>query len=125
MAKYYIWFVVVVAGLAGLIRVLMPRRFAELQLERFRATNALARARIRSLLFLISGVAFGAIYFLPWFHQSWIIFGIGTVFSLLSAAECFFQAQFPTLDSLIFQSRLLGILYLGLAAGSYALRTRI
>jgi len=125
LGKYYIWFVVVVAGMAGLVRLLMPLRFAELQLERFRAKNALQRARIRSLLFLISGLAFGAIYFLPWFHQSWIIFGIGTVFSLLSAAECFFQAQFPTLESLVFQSRLLGILYLGLAAGSFVLRTRV
>jgi len=111
--------------MAGLVRLLMPLRFAELQMERFRAKNALQRARLRSLLFLISGLAFGGIYFLPWFHQTWIIFGIGTVFSLLSAAECFFQAQFPTLESLVFQSRLLGILYLGLAAGSFVLRTRV
>ena len=119
MARYYIWFVVVVAGLAGLIRVLLPRRFAELQMERFRAANALSRARVRALLFVVVGVVFGALYFLPWGHQSWII--IGTIFSLLSAAETFFQAQFPTLESLVFQSRLLGILYLGLAAASYVI----
>ena len=122
MGKYYIWFVVVVAGLAGLIRVLLPRRFAELQLERFRATNALSRARMRSLLFLAVGLVFGAIYFIPWGHQSWVI--IGTVFSILSAVECYFQARYPTLESLVFQSRLLGILYLGLAAGSYVLLAR-
>ena len=119
MARYYIWFVVVVAGLAGLVRVLLPRRFAELQMERFRAANALNRARLRALLFVIVGVIFGALYFLPWGHQSWIL--IGTIFSLLSAAETFFQAQFPTLESLVFQSRLLGILYLGLAAASYVI----
>lgn len=122
MAKYYIWFVVVVAGLAGVIRILLPRRFAELQVERFRATNALSRARWRSLLFVVMGVVFGSLYFLPWGHQSWIV--IGTIFSLLGAAETFFQAQFPTLDALIFQSRLLGILYLGLAAASYVILAR-
>ncbi len=122
MAKYYIWFVVVVAGLAGVIRILLPRRFAELQVERFRATNALSRARWRSLLFVIMGLVFGSLYFLPWGHQSWIV--IGTIFSLLGAAETFFQAQFPTLDALIFQSRLMGILYLGLAAASYVILAR-
>jgi hypothetical protein len=122
LAKYYIWFVVVVAGLAGVIRILLPRRFAELQVERFRATNALSRARWRSLLFVVMGVVFGSLYFLPWGHQSWIV--IGTIFSLLGAAETFFQAQFPTLDALIFQSRLLGILYLGLAAASYVILAR-
>ena len=119
MARYYIWFVVVVAGLAGIVRVLLPRRFAELQMERFRAPNALGRARLRALLFVIVGVIFGTLYFLPWGHQSWII--IGTLFSLLSAAETYFQAQFPTLEALVFQSRLLGILYLGLAAASYVI----
>ena len=123
MGKYYIWFVVVVAGLAGLIRLLLPRRFAELQLERFKAENAISKAKMRSLLFLAVGVVFGGIYFLPWGHQSWIV--IGTVFSVLSAAEAYFQAQFPTLEALVFQSRLLGILYLGLAAGSYVMLKKV
>ena len=123
MGKYYIWFVVVVAGLAGLIRLLLPRRFAELQLERFKGANAISKAKMRSLLFLAVGVVFGGIYFLPWGHQSWIV--IGTVFSVLSAAEAYFQAQFPTLEALVFQSRLLGILYLGLAAGSYVMLRRV
>jgi hypothetical protein len=123
LGKYYIWFVVVVAGLAGLIRLLLPRRFAELQLERFKATNAISKAKMRSLLFLAVGVVFGGIYFLPWGHQSWIV--IGTVFSVLSAAEAYFQAQYPTLEALVFQSRLLGILYLGLAAGSYLMLKRV
>ena len=123
MAKYYIWFVVIVAGLAGVIRLLLPRRFAELQMERFKAANAIAKAKMRSLLFVVVGVVFGALYFVPWGHQSWIV--IGTVFSLLSAAEAYFQARFPTLESLVFQSRLLGILYLGLAAGSYVILKRV
>ena len=123
MGRYYIWFVVVVAGLAGLIRLLLPRRFAELQLERFKAANAISKAKMRSLLFLAVGVVFGGIYFLPWGHQSWIV--IGTVFSVLSAAEAYFQAQYPTLEALVFQSRLLGILYLGLAAGAYVMLKRV
>ena len=123
MGKYYIWFVVIVAGLAGVIRLLLPRRFAELQLERFKAANDISMAKMRSLLFLAVGVVFGGIYFLPWGHQSWII--IGTVFSVLSAAEAYFQAQYPTLEALVFQSRLLGILYLGLAAGSYVMLKRV
>lgn len=123
MGKYYIWFVVVVAGLAGLIRLLLPRRFAELQLERFKGANAISKAKMRSLLFLAVGVVFGGIYFLPWGHQSWIV--IGTVFSVLSAAEAYFQAQYPTLEALVFQSRLLGILYLGLAAGSYVMLKKV
>ena len=123
MGKYYIWFVVIVAGLAGVIRLLLPRRFAELQLERFKAANAIAKAKMRSLLFLAVGVVFGGIYFLPWGHQTWII--IGTIFSILSAAEAYFQARFPTLEALVFQSRLLGILYLGLAAGSYVMLKRV
>ncbi len=123
MGRYYIWFVVVVAGLAGLIRLLLPRRFAELQLERFKAVNAIAKAKMRSLLFLVVGLVFGGIYFLPWGHQSWIV--IGTVFSIVSAAEAYFQAQFPTLEALVFQSRLLGILYLGLAAGSYVMLKKL
>jgi len=123
LAKAYIWFVVIVAGLAGTIRVLLPRRFAELQMERFRAANAIAKARRRSVLFLGVGLLFGALYFFPWGHQSWII--LGTIFSVLSAAEIYFQAKFPTLESLVFQSRLLGILYLGLAAASYVLLARV
>ena len=97
------WFVVVLAGLAGVIRILLPRRFAELQVERFRAAKALSRARWRSLIFVVMGLIFGLLYFLPWGHQSWIV--IGTIFSLLGAAETFFQAQFPTLDALIFQKK--------------------
>jgi len=123
LAKAYIWFVVIVAGLAGTIRVLLPRRFAELQMERFRAANAIAKARRRSVLFLGVGLLFGALYFIPWGHQSWIL--LGTIFSVLSAAEIYFQAKFPTLESLVFQSRLLGILYLGLAAASYVLLARV
>ena len=122
MGRFYIWFVIVVAGLAGAIRLLLPRRFAELQVERLRH-RTVARERIKSLVFALVGVVFGFIYFAPWGRQSWV--AIGVVFSFLSAAECFLQAQFRSLDALIFQSRLLGILYLGLAAASYVLLTRV
>jgi hypothetical protein len=122
LGRYYIWFVVIVAGLAGAIRLLLPRRFAELQLEWLRK-SAPAKTRMRALLFLVVGLAFGALYFIPWGRQAWVV--IGTIFSLLSAAEVFFQAQYPNLEALVFQSRLLGILYLGLAAGSYLMLSRV
>lgn len=121
MGRFYIWFVIFVAGLAGAIRLLLPRRFAELQVERLRH-RTVSRERLKSLLFAVVGLVFGAMYFTPWGHQSWVL--IGVVFSFLSAAESFFQAQFRSLDALIFQSRLLGILYLGLAAASYILLRR-
>jgi hypothetical protein len=122
LGKYYIWFVVIVAGLAGAIRVLLPRRFAELQLEWLRR-SAPQKAKMCALLFFVVGVLFGTLYLIPWGRQAWVV--IGTLFSFLSAAEIFFQAQYPTLDALIFQSRLLGILYLGLAAGSYVMLSRV
>jgi hypothetical protein len=122
LGKYYIWFVVIVAGLAGAIRVLLPRRFAELQLDWLRRSKP-GKAKMRALLFFAVGVIFGALYLIPWGRQAWVV--IGTIFSFLSAAEIFFQAQYPTLDALVFQSRLLGILYLGLAAGSYVMLSRV
>ena len=114
---------VVVAGLAGAIRVLLPRRFAELQLNNLRQAAAISKAKMRALLFLAVGVIFGALYIIPWGRQAWVV--IGTVFSLLSAAEVYFQAKYPSLEALVFQSRLIGILYLGLAAGSYVILTRV
>lgn len=122
MGKYYIWFVVVVTGLAGAIRLLIPRRFAELQQQRMSKTTP-TRALVRSLLFVGVGVLFGALYFTSFGHQAWV--AIGTIFSFLSAGESIMQTQFPGLDALIFQSRLLGILYLGLAAGSYVIASRL
>jgi phosphatidylglycerophosphate synthase len=122
LGKYYIWFVVIVAGLAGAIRVLLPRRFAELQQQRLRDKPA-SRERLKSLVFLLVGAIFGGLYFMPWGRQVWV--AIGAIFSFLSAAESFFQAQYRSLDALIFQSRLLGILYLGLSAASYVMLSRI
>lgn len=85
--------------------------------------RSISRERAKSLLFLLLAAIFGAFYYLPWGHQVWL--AIGVVFALISAAESFFQSQFRSLDALIFQSRLLGILYLGLAAGSYVLLSRV
>lgn len=121
MGRFYIWFVIVVAGIAGSIRVLLPRRFAELQLARLK-NRPLSRERLKALMFLFVGIVFGGIYFLPWGHQAWV--AIGVIFSFLSAAEAYFQAQFRSMEALVFQSRLLGILYLGLCAGSCVMLTR-
>jgi hypothetical protein len=123
LGKFYIWFVVIVAGLAGAIRVLLPRRFAELQLQNLGKAASISRAKLKALLFFGVAVIFGLLYFFPWGRQAWVV--IGTVFSFLSAAEVYFQAKYPSLDALVFQSRLLGILYLGLAAGSYLILSRI
>ncbi|MGH9564677.1 MAG: hypothetical protein ACRD4I_01720 [Candidatus Angelobacter sp.] len=114
---------VIVAGLAGAIRVLLPRRFAELQLQNLGKAASISRAKLKALLFFGVAVIFGLLYFFPWGRQAWVV--IGTVFSFLSAAEVYFQAKYPSLDALVFQSRLLGILYLGLAAGSYVMLSRI
>jgi hypothetical protein len=122
LAKYYIWFVVVVAGMAGAIRLLMPRRFAELQLQRMDKTSP-AGSLARSLLFVAVGILFGSLYFTSFGHQTWV--AIGAIFSFLSAGEAVLQTQFRGLDALIYQSRLLGILYLGLAAGSYVIASRL
>jgi len=39
LGKYYIWFVVILAGMAGAIRLLMPGRFAEMQQQRMKKTS--------------------------------------------------------------------------------------
>jgi hypothetical protein len=126
LAKFghlYIWFVVIVAGIAGLPRLLLSRRFAELQQEKLRQPKSVARSRTMSLIILAVVVGFAVLYFTPWGHEIWI--EIAVIFSLLSAAEFFFQAQFPSLEALIFQNRLLGILYLGLSVGSYLMLSRV
>jgi hypothetical protein len=123
IGHYYIWFVIVVAAVAGLPRLLLSRRFAELQQAKLRQKNSLARSRTISLVILVMVLLFSGIYFTRWGHEVWV--GIAIIFSLLSAAEFFFQAQFPSLESLIFQNRLLGILYLGLSIGSYVMLSRV
>ena len=123
MGRYYIWFVVVVAGLAGAIRVMLPRRFAELQLANLKKRASLPRARLKISAFFAVAVIFGLLYASPWGRQAWVL--IGAIFSFLSAAEVYFQAKYQSLDALVFQSRLIGILYLGLAAGSYVMLNRI
>lgn len=119
----YIWFVIIVAGVAGLPRLLLSRRFAELQLAKLRERKSILRSRRMSLIIFVVVMAFSAVYFTRWGHEVWI--EIAIIFSLLSAAEFFFQAQFPSLESLIFQNRLLGILYLGLSIGSYVMLRRV
>jgi len=126
LAKFghlYIWFVVIVAGVAGLPRLLLSRRIAELQQAKLRERKSIVRSRNMSLLILAVVIGFSGLYFTRWGHEVWI--EIAIVFSLLSSAEFFFQAQFPSLEALIFQNRLLGILYLGLSVGSYLMLSRV
>ncbi len=126
MAKFghlYIWFVIIVAGIAGLPRLLLSRRFAELQQAKLKQKNSIARSRTMSLVVFIVVIIFAGMYFTRWRHEVWI--EIAIAFSLLSAAEFFFQAQFPNLEALIFQNRLLGILYLGLSVASYLMLSRV
>ncbi|HWX55186.1 MAG TPA: hypothetical protein VN176_11410 [Verrucomicrobiae bacterium] len=122
MGRYYIWFVVVVTGLAGLPRLLLARRFAELQLARLRQKSNTTQVRTMSMIFLFGALFFVALYFTAGGHQAWLI--IGVIFSLLSAIEFLLESRVPTLDTLIFQKRLLGILYLGLSVGSFFMLPR-
>lgn len=115
--RVYIWFVVIVAALAGIPRLLLSRRFAELQRTKLQQKNSLVRSRNMSLVLAFIVIIFAGLYFTPWGHKVWI--EIAVLFSLLSAAEFFFQARFNSMEALIFQNRLLGILYLGLSVGSY------
>lgn len=115
--RVYIWFVVIVAALAGIPRLLLSRRFAELQRTKLQQKNSLVRSRNMSLVLAFIVIIFAGLYFTPWGHKVWI--EIAVLFSLLSAAEFFFQARFNSTEALIFQNRLLGILYLGLSVGSY------
>lgn len=119
----YIWFVIVVAGLAGLPRLLLSRRFAELQQAKLRQKNSITRSRWMSLVVFVVVLIFAGMYFTRWKHEVWIVIAI--VFSLLSSAEFFFQARFPNVESLVFQNRLLGILYLGLSIAAYVMLPRV
>lgn len=123
LGHLYIWFVIVVAAIAGLPRLLLSRRFAELQQAKLKQQKSIARSRNMSIMILVLVAIFASLYFTPWGHQAWI--AIAIIFSLLSAAEFFFQSQFPSLEALIFQNRLLGILYVGLSAGSYLMLSRV
>lgn len=117
------WFVIIVAGVSGLPRLLLARRFAELQHGKLQQKNSIKRTRFLSFATLLVVVSFVGLYFSRWGHEAWI--AIAIVFSILSAGEFFFQSQFPNTESLVFQNRLLGILYLGLSIGSYILLSRI
>jgi hypothetical protein len=123
LARYYIWFIVVVSGVAGLPRVLLARRFAELQLARLQQKTKTTTARTMSIVFLFGALLLAAAYFTVWGHQIWLV--IGVIFSLLSAAENFLESLVPTLDNMVFQKRLMGILYLGLSAGSLVVVSRL
>jgi len=97
LAKFghlYIWFVIIVACIAGLPRLLLSRRFAELQQARLRDRKSITRSRTMSLIILVVVVSFIALYFTRWGHEIWI--EIAIIFSLLSSAEFFFQAKFPS-----------------------------
>src|SRR5260370_8117793 len=96
------WFVVIVAGLAGAIRVLLPRRFAELQQQRLR-DKPVSRERLKSLVFLLVGAVFAGIYFMPWGHQAWL--AIGAIFPSSGPPKVFSPPPSPTHVPLFFHIR--------------------
>jgi hypothetical protein len=115
--------VIVTAALAALPRLLLSKRLAELQQAKLQKKTSLLRSKNMSLFFLVSSAVFGLVYFVFWHgHELWL--QVAIVFSVLSTAEFFLQARFPSSDSLVFQNRLLGILYLGLSIGAYVLLRR-
>jgi hypothetical protein len=124
LGKVYLWFVIVTAALAALSRLLLANRLAELTQAKLQKKPSVLRSRKMSLFFLASTVTFGVVYF-GFLRGRELWLEVAVVFSVLSTAEFFFQARFPSLDSLIFQNRLLGILYLGLSIGSYVLLRRL
>lgn len=126
MARFghlYIWFVIVVAAVAGAPRLLLSRRLAKLQQAKLKEKKSIARSRFMSLVVFCVVLIFSGMYLTRWRHEAWI--AIAIVFSLFSSAEFFFQAQFPNVEALVFQNRLLGILYLGLSAASYLMLSRV
>ncbi|HEV2964755.1 MAG TPA: hypothetical protein VG649_23205 [Candidatus Angelobacter sp.] len=124
MGRIYLWFVIVTAALAALPRLLLANRLAELQQAKLQKKQSILRSRKTSLLLFASITVAGVVYYvLGRSHELWL--DVAIVYSALVTAEFFFQARFPSLDSLIFQNRLLGILYLGLSIGSYVLLRRL
>ncbi len=124
MGRFYLWFVIVTAALAALPRLLLSNRLAELQQAKLQKKTSFLRSKKMSLFFLVSSALFGVVYFAFWHgHELWL--QVAIVFSVLSTAEFFLQARFPSSDSLVFQNRLLGILYLGLSIGAYVLLRRL
>jgi hypothetical protein len=116
--------VIVTAALAALPRLLLANRLAELQQAKLQKKQSILRSRKTSLLLFASITVAGVVYYvLGRSHELWL--DVAIVYSALVTAEFFFQARFPSLDSLIFQNRLLGILYLGLSIGSYVLLRRL
>src|SRR5437764_14997371 len=113
------WFVIIVAGIAGLPRLLLSRRFAELQYAKLRQPKAVMRTRYMSIMILTLDVAFSVLYFTRWGHEVWVLIAI--VFSLLSATDFFCQAQIPNVEARGFQHSLFGILYLAVSVASYVM----
>lgn len=114
---------IVIAGLAGVPRLLLPRRFAELQQAKLKQPKAVSRTRLLSLLGIAGALVFSLLFFTHWRHETWL--PVAIVFSVLSSAEFFFQATFNSLEALVFQNRLLGILYIGLCVASYLMLSRV
>ena len=127
MGRFYLWFVIVTAALAALPRLLLANRLAELQQAKLQKKTSILRSRKMSLLMfagiVLSGVGY-YIYYMFW-HSHELLLDVAIVYAALVAVEFFLQARFSSLDSLIFQNRLLGILYLGLSIGSYVLLRRL
>lgn len=124
MGRIYLWFVIVTAALAALPRLLLANRLAELTQAKLQKKASVLRSKKLSLLLSASMVVAAIIYYFFWrSHELWL--EVAIVYSALVTAEYFFQARFSSLDSLIFQNRLLGILYLGLSIGSYVLLRRL
>lgn len=115
---------IVTAALAALPRLLLANRLAELQQAKLQKKPSVLRSKKISLLLCASIVAAALGYYFFWHaHELWL--DVAIVYSALVTVEFFFQARFSSLDSLIFQNRLLGILYLGLSIGSFVLLRRL
>lgn len=119
---YFVWFIVAVALFNGLSRLLFSRRLAEVQQRTKPKAARLAKILALATLLGIAGYV-GLFYFrMPKNNPLWILAPVG--FLLLSAADFFVKARPTNLQVRILSTRLFGMLYLGLAVGSYLMLSR-
>jgi hypothetical protein len=121
LAHLYPWFILVMAAIAGLSKLLLAKRVATVMHMRLQQPNAARRLMIGAGL-----TAFSAILFIPlylWRRDVWLLLAV--VYTFLLSAEFFFQSRYRDIDSLVFQNLVLGVLYTTLAISTYVLAIRV
>jgi hypothetical protein len=123
IGHYLLWFVVVVALWNGLSRLLFSRRVAEVHQRTQPKAARLAKIMGLGTLLGIAGYV-GLLYFRKP-ENNWALVLAPLGFLLLSAGDFFAKARPTNFQVRILLARLFGVLYLGLAAGSYLMLSRV